>query len=183
MGHPLSQSLFTSAYIDRLLWPDPKTLEQARFERDKTPGPGNELLHLVLRAYCLGLIKTCDFVRRSIMSEQYYEVSPLLSMDFRVRSVSRQLCVGRRLCGEPVPSKTARRFRIGRYLYGTGRCHGICGEKDRFDGPSLQRGPPQSARTSQNVAFCCPTRWISGPSKSEAMGGVPRANPYAFADE
>lgn len=78
MGHPLSQSLFTSAYIDRLLWPDPKTLEQARFERDKTPGPGNKLLHLVLRAYCLGLVKTCDFVRRRIMSEHYYEVSPLL---------------------------------------------------------------------------------------------------------
>lgn len=73
MGHPLSQSLFTSAYIDRLLWPDPKTLEQARFERDKTPGPGNKLLHLVLRAYCLGLVKTCDFVRRRIMSEHYYE--------------------------------------------------------------------------------------------------------------
>lgn len=78
MGHPLSQSLFTSAYLDRLLWPDPKTLEQARFERDKTPGQGNELLHLVLRAYCLGLLKTCDFVRRTIMSEHYYEVSPNL---------------------------------------------------------------------------------------------------------
>lgn len=73
MGHPLSQSLFTSAYIDQLLWPDPKTLEQARFERDKTSGPGNKLLHLVLRAYCLGLVKTCDFVRRRIMSEHYYE--------------------------------------------------------------------------------------------------------------
>ena len=85
MGHPLSQSLFTSAYIDRLLWPDPKILEQALFERDKTPGPGNKLLHLVLRAYCLGLIKTCDFVRRRIMSEHYYEVSSLLSMASRVR--------------------------------------------------------------------------------------------------
>lgn len=73
MGHPLSQTLFTSAYIDRLLSPDPKTLEQARFERNKTPGPGNKLLHLVLRAYCLGLVKTCDFVRRKIMSEHYYE--------------------------------------------------------------------------------------------------------------
>ena len=76
MGHPLSQSLFTSAYIDRLLWPDPKTMEQAHFERDTTPGPGNNLLHLVLRPYCLGLVKTCYFVRRNIMSEFYYEVSP-----------------------------------------------------------------------------------------------------------
>lgn len=81
MGHSLSQTLFTSAYIDRLLWPDPKTLDQSRFERDKTPGPGNELLHLVLRAYCLSIVKTCDFVRRKIMSEHYYEVSPFLPYD------------------------------------------------------------------------------------------------------
>ena len=78
MGHPLSQSLFTSAYIDRLLWPDPKTLEEACFERDRISGPGNKLLHLVLWAYCLGLIKTCDSVRRRIISEHYYEVSPLV---------------------------------------------------------------------------------------------------------
>ena len=81
MGHSLSQTLFTSAYVDRLLWPDPKTLDQSRFERDKTPGPGNKLLHLVLRAYCLSIIKTCDFVRRKIMSEHYYEVSPFLPYD------------------------------------------------------------------------------------------------------
>ena len=108
MGHPLSQSLFTSAYIDRLLWPEPKTLDQAQFQRDKTPGPGNELLHLVLRAYCLGLVKTCDFVRRRIMSEHYYEVSPFLSIVTLLCSVSCQLCAGRRLRGKLVPSKAAR---------------------------------------------------------------------------
>ena len=126
MGHPLSQSLFTSAYIDQLLWPDPKTLEQARFERDKTPGPGNKLLHLVLRAYCLGLVKTCDFVRRRIMSEHYYEVSPLLPMVDWGQLVNCQLCIGRRLCGEPVPSETARRLRIVRYIYENRGCHGVC---------------------------------------------------------
>ncbi|KAK4691464.1 N-alpha-acetyltransferase 35, NatC auxiliary subunit, partial [Lecanoromycetidae sp. Uapishka_2] len=73
MGSPLSQTLFTSHYLDRMLWPEPKTLEDARFERNQTPGPGNKLLHLVLRAYCLGLIKTCDFVHRKISSEHYYE--------------------------------------------------------------------------------------------------------------
>lgn len=75
MGSPLSQSLFTSLYLDRMLWPEPKSLEDARFERDETPGPGNKLVHLVLRAYCLGLLKTCDFVHRKICSEHYYEVS------------------------------------------------------------------------------------------------------------
>lgn len=73
MGHPLSQTLFTSLYIDQLLWPEPKTLEQARFDRGEVP-QGNKLLHVVLRAYCLGLIKTCDFVHRRISKEHYYEV-------------------------------------------------------------------------------------------------------------
>lgn len=80
MGHPLSQSLFTSLYLDRLLWPEPKTLERARFDRDWEPGPGNEMLHVVLRAYCLGLIKTCDYVHRRISTEHYYEVCLLSSL-------------------------------------------------------------------------------------------------------
>lgn len=74
MGHPLSQTLFTSFYIDRLLWPEPKTLNQARFNRQTNPIPENNLTNLVLRAYCLGLVKTCDFVHRRIGTEHYYEV-------------------------------------------------------------------------------------------------------------
>jgi len=73
MGHPLSQSLFTSLYLDRLLWPEPRTLEQARFDRDGL-SQGNKLLHLVLWAYCLGLIKTCDLVHRRVTTEHFYEV-------------------------------------------------------------------------------------------------------------
>ena len=110
MGHSLSQTLFTSAYIDRLLWPDPKTLDQSCFDRNKTPEPGNELLHLVLRAYCLGIVKTCDFVRRRIISEHYYEVSLCLPCDGSIVISQCQQRVGRRLCGEPVPSKIARRL-------------------------------------------------------------------------
>lgn len=75
MGNPLSQTLFTSFYLDRMLWPQPKTLDQARFDRDNRAAPGNEALHVVLRAYCLGMIKSCDFVHRTIGKEQYYEVS------------------------------------------------------------------------------------------------------------
>ncbi len=80
MGSPLSQSLFTSLYLDRLLWPEPKTLEQARFDRDGVP-QGNKLLHLVLRAYSLGLIKTCDFVHRKISTEHFYEVGLVNHID------------------------------------------------------------------------------------------------------
>ncbi|EAW06427.1 N-alpha-acetyltransferase 35, NatC auxiliary subunit [Aspergillus clavatus NRRL 1] len=75
MGHPLSQTLFTSLYLDKLLWPVPKTLEDARFNRGK-PGSsqeGSDLLHLVLRAYCLALAKCCDFVHSRVANEFYYE--------------------------------------------------------------------------------------------------------------
>jgi len=85
MGFPLSQSLFTSLYIDQLLWPEPKTLDDAHFERDRgserltgNSVNANKLLHVVLRAYCLGLIKTCDFVHRRITAELYFEVSALI---------------------------------------------------------------------------------------------------------
>ena len=75
MGHPLSQTLFTSLYIDRLLWPEPKTLDQAAFDRHcSQPETTNPLVHLVLRAYCLGLIKTCDVVHQIISKESFYEV-------------------------------------------------------------------------------------------------------------
>jgi hypothetical protein len=73
-GYPLSQTLFTSVYIDKLLWPEPKTLEQAQFYRgeiseDQRPGP----LLQVLRAYCLALVKGCDFVIAKIVSRDYFE--------------------------------------------------------------------------------------------------------------
>lgn len=79
MGHPLSQTLFTSIYIDRLLWPLPKTLDDARFYRGKKEeGPPyeeeNPLVHVVLRAYCLSLIKACDLVNARVSTEYYYEV-------------------------------------------------------------------------------------------------------------
>jgi hypothetical protein len=73
-GYPLSQTLFTSVYIDKLLWPEPKKLEQAQFYRgeipeEKKPGP----LLQVLRAYCLGLVKCCDFVIAKVTSRDYFE--------------------------------------------------------------------------------------------------------------
>lgn len=73
MGYPLSQTLFTSLYIERLLWPTPKTLDEARFDRDD-PANSQSVLHEVLRPFCLGLIKTCDFVHAKIGAEHYYEV-------------------------------------------------------------------------------------------------------------
>lgn len=73
-GYPLSQTLFTSVYIDRLLWPEPKAFASAQFYRgdisdEKRPGTLLE----VLRAYCLALIKGCDFVIAKVTSRDYFE--------------------------------------------------------------------------------------------------------------
>ncbi|KAL4896886.1 Mak10 subunit, NatC N-terminal acetyltransferase-domain-containing protein [Aspergillus ambiguus] len=75
MGHPLSQTLFTSLYLDKLLWPVPKSLEEAHFGRPHPAGSEEtlELVQLVLRAYCLALVKCCDFVHARISTEYYYE--------------------------------------------------------------------------------------------------------------
>lgn len=74
MGNPLSQTLFTSFYLDHLLWPEPKSLEEAKFDRDKPNSSEKGLVDLVLRAYCLALLKSCNFVHQTISKEHYYEV-------------------------------------------------------------------------------------------------------------
>ena len=73
-GYPLSLTLFTSLYVDHLLWPDPATLEDASFARGGKGSCGDPLVHVVLKAYCLGLIKACDLVHRLICAETWYEV-------------------------------------------------------------------------------------------------------------
>ncbi|KAL1602502.1 N-alpha-acetyltransferase, non-catalitic subunit [Paraconiothyrium brasiliense] len=88
-GYPLSQTLFTSVYIDRLLFPEPKTVPQAQFYRgniadDKRPGT----LLDVLRAYCLAVIKGCDYVIAKIMARDYFEEE-----DFATHTYNRVLFV------------------------------------------------------------------------------------------
>jgi hypothetical protein len=88
-GYPLSQTLFTSVYIDKLLWPESKALEQAQFYRGDIPDrsrPG-PLLE-VLRAYCLALIKGCDFVMAKITGRDYFEEE-----DFCTHTYNRTLFV------------------------------------------------------------------------------------------
>ncbi|PSS22902.1 hypothetical protein M430DRAFT_33575 [Amorphotheca resinae ATCC 22711] len=73
MGYPLSQTIFTSLYIDRLLMPTPTSLEQTYFDKGGSCSVDEPLTLQVLRAYCLGLIKTCWFVNNRVRSEHYYE--------------------------------------------------------------------------------------------------------------
>lgn len=98
MGHPLSQTLFTSLYLDHLLWPVPVNLGDAHFGRQAAQGShkfeiakeevqgdkkdGSKLVSLVLRAYCLALIKACDRVHARVAKEYFYEVrQPFLAQD------------------------------------------------------------------------------------------------------
>lgn len=75
-GHPLSQTIFTSVYIDKLLSSTPTSLDHTYFDRSESASASEEPLTIqVLRAYCLGLVKTCGYVNNRVMSEHYYEVS------------------------------------------------------------------------------------------------------------
>ncbi|EZF95074.1 hypothetical protein H113_04402 [Trichophyton rubrum MR1459] len=92
MGHPLSQTLFTSIYLDHLLWPVPKSLEDARFDGNKASPKKTEenvaggIVTIVLRAYCLALIKACACIRERVASEFYYEEE-----DFSTQLYNRKL--------------------------------------------------------------------------------------------
>lgn len=65
-GYPLAQTVFTSHYIDRLLSFDARHIGQIQFSKDGDQR-GGPLLHIVLRAYCIGTIKCCDFALEEIL--------------------------------------------------------------------------------------------------------------------
>ncbi|KIW28902.1 uncharacterized protein PV07_04757 [Cladophialophora immunda] len=74
MGYPLSQTLFTSIHIERLLWPQPKQFSDACFWRDHpSTRDASSLLHAVFQSYCVGLIKCCDLVLSMVASQHFYE--------------------------------------------------------------------------------------------------------------
>ncbi|KAK6341037.1 hypothetical protein TWF696_009347 [Orbilia brochopaga] len=88
-GAALSQTVFTCLYIDNLLSPNPTTLEEARFSLPPSgahqPGsPAYQLIHLVLRAYCVGLVKCCDHVNRQILAEHTYEEEDFVTQTYNV---------------------------------------------------------------------------------------------------
>lgn len=74
MGHPLGQTIFTSLYIDRILDPCPTQINQTFFDRSEAC-EDESLNFQILRAYCVGLIKTCSYVNDRVKAEHYYEVS------------------------------------------------------------------------------------------------------------
>ena len=61
-GYPLAQTLFSSHYIDKLLSLEAKTIDQVHFTAaGKNNSWSAPLLHVVLRAYCVAIIKCCDY--------------------------------------------------------------------------------------------------------------------------
>ncbi|KAL7795191.1 Mak10 subunit, NatC N-terminal acetyltransferase domain-containing protein [Trichoderma ceciliae] len=73
LGYPLSQTLFTSFYVEALSMPDPRSIQEAAFIRSGNHDPNERLMLQVLRAYCLGMLKSCGYVNERIKSEHYYE--------------------------------------------------------------------------------------------------------------
>lgn len=78
MGHPLSQTLFTSLYIDHMYSTGTPSHSMPTFGSDGN-GSDKSVWLQVLRAYCLGVLKTCWHVNNRVKSEHYYEVHPCIS--------------------------------------------------------------------------------------------------------
>ncbi|KAJ4350984.1 N-alpha-acetyltransferase, non-catalitic subunit, partial [Neurospora sp. IMI 360204] len=81
LGYPLSQTILTSVYIEALVEPASATLQEADFVRNrKTP---RDPMTTVLRAYCLGLVRTCADVLETIGDELYYEEEDFVTNTYR----------------------------------------------------------------------------------------------------
>ncbi|KAG4435336.1 hypothetical protein IFR05_009190 [Cadophora sp. M221] len=81
MGHPLAQTIFTSLYLDRILSPCPLNVSQTFFDRNESC-TGEPMTLQILRAYCLGLLKTCCYVNDRVKSEHTYEEEDFVTHTF-----------------------------------------------------------------------------------------------------
>ncbi|KAK4580526.1 N-alpha-acetyltransferase, non-catalitic subunit [Recurvomyces mirabilis] len=75
-GYPLSQTVFTSLHVDRLLSPDnrrPYNLHFGSSAGTSRVSDAEQVVHLVLRAYCLALVKSCALVLHTIQLQNFYE--------------------------------------------------------------------------------------------------------------
>ena len=84
-GYPLSQTIFASHYIDKIINSAGVDIATARF-RLNNPSSKDYLVDLALHAYCLSLIKTCDLVIQKINSTHFYEEE-----DFSTNTYGRDL--------------------------------------------------------------------------------------------
>ncbi|KAI2611575.1 Mak10-domain-containing protein [Hypoxylon fragiforme] len=88
LGYPLSQTLFTSVYIESLLKPTPTNIDEANFVRDTQSQAEQPKFMFILRAYCVALLKSCCIVNEMVKDELYYEEE-----DFVTNTYDRQLLI------------------------------------------------------------------------------------------
>ena len=74
LGYPLSQTLFTSVYIENMLQSSPETIQGADFLKNRAAEAPRDPMLGALRAYCLGVVKACCYVNERIKYEHSYEV-------------------------------------------------------------------------------------------------------------
>lgn len=79
-GYPLSQNLFTSLHLFRLISPDNNYPYQFFYHRQH--GVQDSLVHNVLRAYCIGVIKCCQLALQLIQDHTFYEEEDFVSYLF-----------------------------------------------------------------------------------------------------
>ncbi|KAG6157516.1 hypothetical protein E4U37_007270 [Claviceps purpurea] len=75
LGYPLSQTIFTSVYVEALLMPEPASTSEAHFVRNQNTDAADQEQPMiqVLRAYIIGLLKACGYVNQRIKTEHFYE--------------------------------------------------------------------------------------------------------------
>ncbi|THW11425.1 Mak10-domain-containing protein [Aureobasidium pullulans] len=82
-GYALSQTVFTSLHMYSLSTPYYRSLSAIVFSPKKnSPEVVDPLVSSVLRAFCLGIIKSCDAVIQEITSEHYYEEEDFVTQTF-----------------------------------------------------------------------------------------------------
>jgi hypothetical protein len=82
-GYALSQTLFTSLHMYSLLAPYYRPLTAILFSSKRaSPENPDPLISSILRAFCLGIIKSCDAVIQEITSEHYYEEEDFVTQTF-----------------------------------------------------------------------------------------------------
>lgn len=99
LGYPLSQTLFTSVYLESIVMPAPDKIADAWFTRVENDHAHKDRMLFVLRAYCLGLLKACWYVNERIKFEHYYEVSSASQTDEALA----ETMAGRGLCHKHIP--------------------------------------------------------------------------------
>ncbi|KAF7559885.1 hypothetical protein G7046_g4265 [Stylonectria norvegica] len=83
LGYPLSQTLFTSVYVEALLMPSPKSIQEVQFIRTAGGVSDPQPMLEVLRAYCIGMLKACGYVNERIKGEHYYEEEDFVTNTYK----------------------------------------------------------------------------------------------------